>query len=128
MEWSFILDSLGLLRVPRHIIDVIWACMGLAFMSVNWEERASQSFSPTRGLWQGDPMSLLLFIIAIERLSHLVSDAVHDASWIPLKFSRGGSVVSHLMFADDILLVAKASSPSVRKILEILELFRVCSG
>lgn len=118
----------GAVHFPQNIIDLIQACMGSASMSVNWQGRASNTFSPTRGLRQGDPMSPLLFIIALERLSHLITDAVHSGSWTPLKFGRGGPTVSHLMFTDDILLVAEASPSSVTTVLNIMDLFRMCSS
>lgn len=34
---------------------------------------------------------------------------VDDGSWKPLKASRGGIWVSHLFFADDLLLFAEAN-------------------
>lgn len=128
MEWSFITESLELLHFPRHIVDLIRTCIATTSMSVNWQGRASQAFSPTRGLRQGDPMSPLLFVVALERLSHMISDAVNAGLWTPLKFGRGGPSLSHLMFANDVLLVAEASSSNVEQIMETLELFSVCSG
>lgn len=83
---------------------------------------------PVPGLRQGDPLSPLLFIIAIERLSHCIQDAVNNVSWIPLKFGRGGPSISHLLFADDIHLVAQASSSNAQVISDILGNFATSSG
>lgn len=97
-------------------------------MSVNWQGRVTSDFAPSHGLRQGNPMSPLLFVMALERLSHCIMDAVNDGSWIPLKFEHGGPSVSHLMFADDILLIIEASQNCAQKILDILHLFGTCSG
>ncbi|KAE9599811.1 hypothetical protein Lalb_Chr14g0366331 [Lupinus albus] len=43
--------------------------------------------------------------------------------WLPLKLSRGGSSVSHLLFVDDVLLFCKASKSQVRVISNILDDF-----
>lgn len=78
-------ESLELLNFPSHIIALIKACMA--------------SVSPSRGLHQGDPMSPLLFVIALKHLSHMILDA--SQIW------HGGIAISHLMFVDDIILVAE---------------------
>lgn len=65
---------------------------------------------------------------ALERLSHCIQDAVNNGSWIPLKFGRGGPSISHLLFADDILLIAEASTANTHVISEILDKFGCCSG
>lgn len=128
MEWSFVHDSLERLQFPQHIIDVIHACMSTATFRINWQGRTSQQFTSSRGLRQGDPMSLLLFVVALERLSDCIQDTVNDGTWIPLKFGRGGPSILHLLFTDDILLVLEASMANAHKILSVLEAFAQCSG
>lgn len=83
MEWSFVKDCLEMLRFPTHIVDLIYACLSSVSMSINWQGRPSERFFPSRGLRQGDPMSPLLFVIALERLSHCIKDAVTDGTWSP---------------------------------------------
>lgn len=36
----------------------------------------------------------------MERLNHCVLDVVQNNSWNPIKFSRSGTSVSHLIFAE----------------------------
>lgn len=68
-----------------------------------------QSFRPTRGLRQGDPLSPYLFVMCMETLNHHIMPLVREGSWCHIRLSRGGMHVSHLFFADDLLLFGEAS-------------------
>lgn len=51
----------------------------------------------------------------MERLSHCIKWIVELGGWCPTKISRKGLAVSHLFFANDLLLFAKASVDHVIK-------------
>lgn len=110
MEWHFIIECLNILQLPSDLISVISACISTPSMRLNWCGRPSNDFIPSRGIRQGDPISPYLFVIAMERLSHCIIGAVNYGAWLPMKFGRDGLAISHLMFADDILLIFEASS------------------
>lgn len=128
MDWSFIEDSLSLLSIPPHLIAIIKACLASLSLSINWHGRASENFTPSCGIRQGDPLSTYLFVIAMERLSHAILDAVEAGDWKPMKFGRGGSEISHLMFADDLRLISEAYNQQALKAKSILDTFCTCSG
>lgn len=107
LEWNFIIESLQILGLPSHIINLILHCLNFVSMSINWNGDKTNSFNTYRGLRQGDPISPYLFVLALERLGHRILDLVDAGSWKPLKFSRGnGPSLSHINFADDLVLVA----------------------
>ena len=69
---------------------------------VNGEPRGH--IVPSRGLRQGDPLSPYLFLLCSEGLNGLIQNAVNDGKIQGFSLCRGGLIISHLFFADDILL------------------------
>lgn len=68
------------------------------------------SIKPSRGLRQGALISPYNFVICMEKLSHLIADAVEEKAWIPIRAGRNGPSIAHLLFTDDIMLFAEAST------------------
>lgn len=58
---------------------------------------------------KGDPLSPYLFILCMERLGHMISREVKKRKWKGLKLSAKGPILTHLFFADDLLLFGEAS-------------------
>lgn len=96
--------------------------------NVLWNGCTSDYFCPKKGRRQGDPISLYLFVLCIDKLSHLISDKMDEERWTPLKVGRRGPVVSHLMFVDDFLLFGKATNSQVDVVMEVLDDFCNSSG
>lgn len=76
---------------------------------------------PTRGVRQGDPISPYVFVLCLEKLTHLIAEAVEDGHWQPMRAGRNGPFISHLMFADDLLLFCRATSDNMRHVIQVLE-------
>lgn len=64
----------------------------------------------------------------MERLSHHISQAVSDKRWILITLSHHCPPLSHLLFANDLLLFARASVEQIRLIKQCLEEFGVAFG
>jgi hypothetical protein len=62
-------------------------------------------FDSSRGIWQGDPLSLLLFVFVMKALSRMLSAWINDG--LLEGFKVGNVTVSHLLFADDTLIFCK---------------------
>ncbi|KAH9725610.1 putative ribonuclease H protein [Citrus sinensis] len=87
-----------------------WHIVGHSFstMRVLWNGEASEEFVPSRGIRQGDPLSPYIFVLCVERLSHGINRAVTAGDWRPIRLARRGTPLTHLFFADDLLLLAEA--------------------
>ena len=49
-------------------------------------------------------------MICVEWLSHLIDIAVGEGSWKPMRVGRQRPLISRLLIADDLLLIAEAST------------------
>jgi hypothetical protein len=95
---------------------------------IMWNGDKTDTFFPTRGIRQGDPLSPYLFVICMERLSHIIADQVEAQYWKPMRAGRYGPEISHLLFADDLLLFAEASIEQAHCVMHCLEMFCQASG
>ena len=73
-------------------------------------------------------MSPYLFVLCIERLFMMMLEKVETGAWKPIRVTREGIEISHLLFVDNILLFAKAKPSQMRIIMEVMEEFEEISG
>jgi hypothetical protein len=64
----------------------------------------------------------------MDKLSHLILHAVEEGKWKGIKAGRNGPVVSHLMFADDLLLFGEANERHMQYVIDVLDRFCSMSG
>lgn len=74
-----------------------------------WNGDVTDSFTPSRGIRQGDPLSPYIFVRCIERLAHRINLAVSDGLQKPIKIGRKCPKLSHLFYVDNIILFSEAS-------------------
>ncbi|XP_061342057.1 uncharacterized protein LOC133288347 [Gastrolobium bilobum] len=128
LRWSFVKTVLEELKLPGELIAAIMGCVTSPYIEVLWNGSRTQGFYPQRGLRQGDPVSPYLFVLCMEKLTHLIMDEVDRKAWHPIRAGRAGPQISHLMFADDIILFAEASLSQMECITGCLEKFSRMSG
>jgi len=85
-------------------------------------------FKPSHGLRQGDPLSPYLFILCMEKLSAAINSEVIQGRWEPIQITPTRPHLSHLLFADDVLLFAKANSSQFHVIHDLFDRFSRASG
>ena len=50
-----------------------------------WNETKLEDFKPTKGIRQGDPIFLYLFVLCMDKLSHLIMEAFNARYWKLIK-------------------------------------------
>lgn len=81
------------------------SCISSAKLSVLVNGNRTAEFSMQRGLRQGDPLSPLLFIIAMEALNVMM--VIDKWFFHGLQVGKDHVHVSHLQFADDALFMGR---------------------
>ncbi|XP_057779785.1 uncharacterized protein LOC130998359 [Salvia miltiorrhiza] len=80
-----------------------------ARLSILYNGQLTGYFPCSRGVRQGDPLSPILFGIAEDVLSHLISSCVHSKHLVPMRFSRATNFPTHMFYADDIIIFCNAT-------------------
>lgn len=84
-------------------------------------------FRGKQGLRQGDPISSLLFVLAMDVLSKKLDEGVMNQAF-RIHSSCEAPLITHLSFADDVLIFFDGTQESLLGILAILEDFKAVSG
>jgi len=128
VNWDFLRSCLRDFGFPNVTTTLIMHCVTSSSFSLLWNGNKLPHFSPSHGLRQGDPLSPYLFILCMEKLSTAISNVVHQGNWDPIHISNLGPKLSHLLFADDVLLFTKACNSQLRVIRDFFDRFTKASG
>ncbi|KAL6216513.1 hypothetical protein ACLB2K_009736 [Fragaria x ananassa] len=126
LHWSFIENVLVEAHIPGTLIKLIMNCVSTTSFQVCVNGKLSSTFKTSRGIRQGDPLSPYLFVLCMEKLSHLIHAIVDAGKWKPVKASS--PPISHLFFTDDLILFCKASCSQARSVKKCLDMFCNLSG
>jgi hypothetical protein len=126
VNWRFLLTSLRKLGFSDQWRNLIYNCISSPFYSIMLNGMTRGFFKPSRGLRQGDPLSPYLYILAQELLSRMINQAFDRNHIQPFHF--GGLVVSHLFYADDLLIFANGKKKSIGNLLHIVKKYEMISG
>ncbi|KAA3454599.1 Retrovirus-related Pol polyprotein LINE-1 [Gossypium australe] len=128
VSWDFINASLSAAGIPLFLRNVIMSAISSSTMQVPWNRVPTQKFKPNRGIRQGCPLSPYLFVLCMEWLGHSIHSEIEVGTWDPIRLSRFGPPISHLFFADDLVIFCKAQIDQARLLKSILSLFCETSG
>lgn len=127
MNWSFINNVLVEIGFSSHLKKVIMDLISTVKMVVLWKGQNEGYFSTGKSLRQGDLIPYL-FVLCMEKLSHLIIDVVDNGHWDCLRTGRYGPKIPHLMFDGDVLLFGKASEQQIVRIKDVLDTFCESNG
>ncbi|GLT29941.1 hypothetical protein SLA2020_047710 [Shorea laevis] len=128
VSWDFLKKVLLDFNIPPTLVKLIMFCVNSVKLFVLWNGEPLPYFEPQRGLRQGDPLSPYLFIMVMEKLSHMILNRTHSKTWKPIQLGRGGLALSHLFFADDLMLFCEASHSQLSMVINYLKEFASYSG
>ena len=107
---------------------LVLSCISSVHYSVLINGNISGSFKPSRGIRQGDPLSLFLFILCSEIFSRLMFKEESTGNLQGIKISKGVQAISHFLYADDIIIVYRENVKNASTVRLVLEKFYSWSG
>jgi hypothetical protein len=128
VEWSFLKHMMIRLGFHEQWVELIMACVTSVSYSVRYNSQLTDGFIPTRGIRQGDPLSPYLFLLCAEGLSSVLLHAEEVGGIEGVKVCRNAPSVSHLLFADDSLILLKADMNNAISLQQALDSYCAISG
>lgn len=96
------------------------ACVRTVSFSILLSDTSSGLFCPSRGLRQGDPISLYLFLFYVKGLSCMLRKMEVVNYLYSVFVARACPKVSHLLFADDYFIFCDVTKRDCGALLDIL--------
>ncbi|KAL2475613.1 Uncharacterized protein Adt_36349 [Abeliophyllum distichum] len=127
LDWGFLISVLEGFGFDAIWIDRIRRCISECHFSVLLNGRPCGFFPSSRGLRQGDPISPSLFILASDYFSRILTRQYQQIA--SMAYRHGGdALISHLCFADDMIIFANGQKQSIRWVLHCIEHYERASG
>ncbi|GFS44393.1 hypothetical protein Acr_00g0090060 [Actinidia rufa] len=127
VNWEFLENALLGFKFPPMFVKWIMQCVVTTSYSLSINGTLHGFFKGKQGLRQGDPLSPFLFAICLEVLSRKlgrlkrIPEFKHHPKCLELS-------ITHLAFADDLILFTRGDAISVKLIMECLKQFGNYSG
>lgn len=127
VSWTYIIASLTAIGIPALMISWIHKCISTAHFTVSLNGGTHGYFRASRGLRQGDPLSPYLFVLAMEGFHGIMQKAVQLPQF-KYHWRCAKNNITHVCFADDLLVFCHGNRDTVGVIRQALEEFSDHSG
>lgn len=128
VDWGFLLSMLSVFGFPNVFIKWIETCNTFATFSVSINRKRCGFIKPTRGIRQGCPLSPYLFVFITEFLSLQIQKYHYDRQFLGVQLGRQGSWLTHICYADDILIFSQGTIAQLLTLIRITEDFTNVTG
>ncbi|XP_061355349.1 uncharacterized protein LOC133299869 [Gastrolobium bilobum] len=85
LSWGILKEVLSEIKLPGNFLNIVMAVVTTSNISFLWNGELTPEFQPSRGVRQGDPISPFLFVLGIEKLSHMIANVVGKGEWNPIR-------------------------------------------
>jgi hypothetical protein len=121
IEWKFFVVVLNSIGFSQKWQNLIFRCISSISFVVILNGNPCPSFSPNRGLHQGDPLSPYLFMLCAKVFSGLLIKAQEEKALHGI--ARGSPNITHHFFVDDSLIFYRDSLQDAHVVNKILDLY-----
>jgi hypothetical protein len=128
VEWVLLERMMMRLRFDMEFFDLLISCMRSVKYKIRFNDQETEDFLPSRGLRQGDPLSPYLFLICAEGLSSALAHREEVGGIDGVRVCKNAPSISHLLFADESLILMKANLTNATSLNQVLEQYCASSG
>lgn len=126
-SWQALETTLTNFKFSPEYIRIIMMLVTTVSYSYLIEGSPTPQIKPGRGLRQGDPLSPYLFTLLMQNFSSVINQKVESGD-LGLYKVNGTKAVSHLAYADDLMVFCKATESSFTTLRDIFYIFRGNTG
>lgn len=126
IRWDYLLELLAQMGFGRRWREWITILLSTATSSVLVNGSRTQSFRHKAGLRQGDPLSPMLFILALEPLQRILALAEQSGLLTPV--TRRGANIRVSLYADDAAVFVNPVKEEIDTIKHIFDSFGRATG
>lgn len=127
VEWDFLEDIMQQMGFNERWIGLILICVKIVSYSILVNGEPKVMIHTTRGIRQGGPLSPFLFLLCIEGLLSLITNAANFGEIKGFSLCKKGPELTHLLFANESFF-CKATTNECAKVFNILEIYELASG
>lgn len=128
VEWRFLEEIMKKMGFCRKWVNWVMTCVSTVSYSFNINGEPKEYVLPKRGIRQGDALSPYLFLLISEGFSNLLDNAKRQEKISGVRISRGSPPITHLFFADDLMIFCKADVAQAGEVMQILNMYGKGSG
>lgn len=128
VEWHILGTIIAAHDFSNHFGNLIARCIFTVHYFILVNGSPCGFFPSTRGIRQGDPVSPALFTLVVDLLSRILARFESASKLSGVKISRTSSRITHLMYADDLVIYCKANTVEDLEVKRCLELYYSWTG
>lgn len=127
VNWAFLSTVLKAFGFSEKLIDLVMRTINNCHLGIMVNGASKGFIKSLHGLRQGDPLSPALFILEGEYLSRGLNRLF--AAYVGLYFdNKKGLAISHLTYADALIVFTKGSKEGLKKIMKFLQHYEKATG
>jgi hypothetical protein len=122
VEHSAVLQMMSDVGFPNKYLNWMHALLSSGISSILLNGTLGRRFKCKRGVRQGDPLSLLLFVLAAELLQYIVNDAL-NSNHLTMTIRHATNDFPIVQYADDTIIIVPADRDQILHLKGLLRAF-----
>ncbi|XP_060181510.1 uncharacterized protein LOC132611114 [Lycium barbarum] len=126
--WPYLCGLMKKMGFSETWVDLIYRHISNNLYSLIVNGQRHGFFRAENGLRQGDPISPSLLVLSAELLSVMLNNLLEKKRYTGFYMNRFGPQVTHLAFADDMILFVSGHKRSIKMVMRTLARYEITSG